>query len=458
MRVRSLNRAPDDLTEGVLWKQLLRFFFPILLGSFFQQLYNTVDAIIVGQSVGKEALAAVGGATGALINLLVGFFVGLSSGATVLISQFYGARDGDGLRRGVHTAMALAALSGLILTVCGELFAAQLLTVMQTPPDVLPFAETYIRVIFAGMIPFSVYNVGSGILRAVGDSKGPLLYLIVSCFTNIALDLLFVAVLPGGVAGAAWATILAQAAAGALVVRALCRREDACRLFLRQIRLDGPLMKRVLRIGLPAALQSVAYSLSNVMIQAAINSFSTDDLAGWTAYSRMDGLYWMMVSAFGIAATTFVGQNYGARRYERLRQSVRQCLLLTSIGTVLLGGAMLLFSEPLLRLFTQDPGVIEAGVRMIDIMVPWYPTYICIEILSGALRGAGDTLKPTLITLGGICLVRVVWLLFYVPSHHTILSVLLSYPITWILTTALFVVYYLRHNPGKPREETPRTV
>ncbi len=441
---RRMKHYENAITEGVIWQQLLIFFFPILLGTFFQQLYNTVDAMIVGNVVGKEALAAVGGATGSIINLLVGFFVGLSSGATVIISQLYGASQYRDVSRGVHTAVALSLIFGVILTASGVVLAEPLLSLMQTPEDVMPYALSYMRIIFMGMVPVLVYNIGAGILRAVGDSRHPLYFLIVACFTNIVLDLLFIAVLKTGTSGAALATVVSQTVAAVLTVFSLAHRQDCCRLQVRKIRIEPSLLKKIFRIGLPAGLQSVMYSLSNVIIQACMNGFTTDILAGWTAYGKLDGLYWMTISAFGIAITTFVGQNFGAGQYRRVRQSVRTCLLMTVISTIVMGGIMLLLGETLYRIFTPDADVVREGLRILRFMVPFYFTYLTIEVLSGALRGTGDSLVPTLMVLFGVCFLRVIWLLVLLPRFHTLETLLYSYPVSWLLTSGLFAVYYLK--------------
>ena len=435
------------ITEGVIWRQLLRFFFPIVTGTFFQQLYNTADAVIVGNFVGKEALAAVGGTTATLVNLLVGFFVGLASGATVVISQHYGAGNEEKAGQTVHTAAALALIFGLALTLLGMLLAPRLLRFMSTPPDVLPYASVYLRLIFAGMIPLLIYNVGAGALRAVGDSRRPLFYLMAACLTNIVLDVALVAALGLGTAGAALATVASQVISAALVVRALLRETGCLRLNPRAIGIDRRLLAAILRIGFPAGLQSVMYALSNATIQAAVNGFPTDILAGWTAYGKLDGLYWMLVSSFGIAITTFAGQNWGAGRVDRVRASIRQCLLMTLLATLAMCALMLGLGQNLLRLFSQDPGVLRQGYAIMRLLVPFYCTYIPIEIFSGAMRGAGDSAVPTLLTLFGVCLLRVVWVLRIAPMHHTIGMVLASYPITWCLTSALFVAYYFARSP-----------
>lgn len=432
------------ITEGVIWKQLLSFFFPILLGTFFQQLYNTADAIIVGKFVGKEALAAVGGGTGTLINLIVGFFVGLSSGATVILSQFYGARNHQQASRTVHTAVAMAVGGGVLLTAVGLLASPVILRWMSTPDDVFNLAVTYTRIYFCGMIPSLIYNIGSGVLRAVGDSRRPLYFLIASCLTNIVLDVVLVVGFEMGVAGAALATILSQAASAALVIATLLRSPHPLHLDVKQIRLHGDLLGRVVRIGLPAGLQSVMYSLSNLVIQAAINGFGTDLMAGYTAYSKMDGLFWMTINAFGVAITTFVGMNFGAGRMDRVKKSIRVCLLMAAGGTLLLSGALLLLGKPLFHLFTDEEVVIQHGLIVQRFLVPTFITYVCIEVFSGALRGAGDSLVPMIMTLLGVCVLRVIWVKLIAPMRpDSFLFMLACYPISWVLTSILFVVYYL---------------
>lgn len=438
------TRNEYGIIEGVIWKQLLLFFFPILLGTFFQQLYNTADAMIVGKYVGKQALAAVGGATGNLINLIVGFFVGLSSGATVIISQFYGARQDKHVSRTVHTAVALAAATGVMLTVLGYFLSPWMLERMGTPADVLEPAVVYIRIFFLGMVPSLVYNVGSGILRAVGDSRRPLYFLIVACLTNIVLDVILVVGCDMGVAGAAWATILSQLVSAVLVTVVLIRSHTACHLNLRQVRFHGDLLARIVRIGLPMGLQSVMYSVSNVIIQALINSFGTDVSAAWSAWGRMDGLFWMVLNAFSISITTFVGQNFGAKQYDRVKKGVRECLAMAFAAAFLFSAVMLLFGQPFYTIFTNEEAVIREGMRILNNIAPYFATYVCIEILSGAVRGAGESLIPTLLTLFGVCVLRLVWLLVFVPMDRTVERTLLSYPMTWTATSVLFIIYYLK--------------
>ena len=438
--------AQNGITEGVIWKQLLIFFFPILFGTFFQQLYNTVDAIVVGNFVGTEALAAVGGATSTIINLLIGFFVGLSSGATVIISQFYGARDGQNVSKAVHTAIAMSLIIGLIFMVVGLIFSPMALKAMDTPEDVLPLANTYIRVYFGGVLFTVIYNVGSAILRAIGDSRRPLYFLIVCCLVNVVLDLLFVAVFHMGVFGAAVATMISQAISAVLIIVTLMRTPDCYRLYPRQIRNDIGLLRGIFRIGLPAGLQSTMYNVANIIIQASINSFGTETIAAWTAFGKIDGMFWMIMDAFGVTVSTFVGQNFGAQKYDRMRKSVRVCTGMTLGTSVGLSIVLMLFGRFIYRLFTQDAAVIDIGMEILMTLVPFYFTYLGIAVLSSAVRGTGDALVPMLLTCFGVCVLRVVWILVIVPLHRDLATVAFSYPLTWAVTSVMFIIYYLRGN------------
>ncbi len=432
----------NQITEGVIWKQLLKFFFPILFGTFFQQLYNTVDAVIVGRYVGKEALAAVGGTTGTLINLLVGFFVGLSSGATVIISQYYGAKNGEKVKEAVHTAIAFSIMGGIILMILGLIGAPFALKAMGTPEDVMNYAVVYIRIYFIGIIGNLVYNMGSGILRAIGDSKRPLYFLMTSCLVNIVLDIIFVVVLKMNVAGAALATILSQLVSAVLVIIVLVRSEDVYRLIISEIRLHFRMVKRIIQIGFPAGLQSAMYSISNVIIQSSVNALDIDTIAAWTAYSKIDALFWMIIGAFGISITTFVGQNYGAGKVERVHKGIKICLQMTFVTSIVISGILYIFGGYIYRLFTNDIAVLEKGIEILHFLVPFFVTYICIEILSGALRGVSDCWIPMLITCLGVCVLRVLWILFVVPHYMTMRMILVSYPLTWIVTSISFILYY----------------
>ncbi len=433
----------NGITEGVIWKQLLFFFFPILLGTFFQQLYNTADAIIVGKFVGKEALAAVGGTTGTLINLFVNLFVGVSSGTTVTIAQHFGGHNYDDVRRTVHTSILMAVVGGLCMTVLGLLVSRPLLTAMGTPADIMDHALTYLRVYFFGIVAAFLYNIGSGILRAVGDTQRPLYFLMAACLTNIFLDLILV-VFRLGVLGVALATLSSQILAAGLVIFTLMHSNQVYRLFPEELKFTPHVLRSVLKVGIPAGLQSNMYTISNMIIQSAINTFGTNTIAAWTAFGKIDGFFWMILSAYGISVTTFVGQNFGAQKYDRIRQSVRICLGLTLGTAVFCSFFLYFFCEPIFKIFTDDLLVMTEGMQMLRFLVPFYATYICIEVLSGAIRGVGDSLVPMIMTGCGVCLLRIVWVFAALPLRHEMTTVMFSYPLTWSITSLLFVIYYLR--------------
>ena len=433
-------------TEGSVWKPLLGFFFPILLGTFFQQLYNTADAVIVGNFVGKAALAAVGGPTSIFINLLVNLFVGLSSGATVIVARHYGAQELDAVRRTVHTSVALALAAGLGVTVVGILLSRPILVAMGTPDEVMGYALTYLRIYFLGSVASFLYNVGSSVLRAVGDNRRPLFFLIAACMTNIVLDLVFVVGFHWDVMGAALATVLSQVVSAVLVLTSLRPPGSLFCLEWREVRFHRDILLDVVKIGLPTGLQSDMYNFSNLFIQSCINAFGTDTMAAWTAFGKLDAFYWMVSAAFGVALTTFAGQNFGAQKYDRVRQGVRVSLGMIAGTTALISLLFCLFAQPLLRIFNGDPEVLSIGSLILWHMSPFYITFVFIEIFSAAIRGTGDSIKPMLLTAGGVCVLRVVWIFTVLPFHNTLETLLLSYPITWGLTSALFIVYYLRNN------------
>lgn len=433
-----------DLTQGSIMGKLLRFFFPILFGMLFQQLYNTVDAIVVGRCVGPEALAAVGGSPAVLTNLVIGFFSGLGAGATVIISQYCGAREDEQLSRAVHTIIAFCVICGVFLTVAGWFTASWSLRLVKTPEDILASSAEYLRLFYLGSTSLLLFNIGSGILRSVGDSRWPLFFLGLCCVLNIGLDLLFVAVFAWGVAGVAWATVLSLSVSALLILLHLSRAKGPWRFHWNRLRIHPGSLRRILTLGIPSAIQGSMYSLSNIIIQAAVNRFGTTVVAAWTATGKFDGIFWVTTNAIGAALCTFVGQCYGAGKLDRLRSGVKQWLIFALCVSVAISAFILGFGRWAMRLFADDPQVLDYAVEMLWYFAPFYFVWIFIEIFSNALRGAGDSLTPMIICLLGVCLLRVFWIWLVVPHWNTVRGVSVSYPVTWAVTALVFAVYYRR--------------
>lgn len=435
MRVRNVA-----LTEGTIWKKLLIFALPLMLSNFLQQLYNTADLLIIGRFIGTEAQAAVG-ATGSLSNMLIGFFIGLSTGCAVVVAQMYGAEDEDGLYRMVHSSMSIALVSGVVLSVAGFFLSTPLLRLMNTPEEILADASVYLRIFFAGSIPSLLYNMGAGILRSVGDSKRPFYFLAVSSITNILLDLLFIAVFGWGVAGAAWATVISNIIAAVLVMMSLSKTDESYKLYLRDIAFHGPVGKRALKIGVPAGLQSVLISGSNVIIQTAVNGFGTLAVAGYAAAGRIDGFVWVTLNAVALAAMTFMGQNIGAGKIERAKKGLRQAIVLVVIVSGGLGAFFLIFAGPLAALFNPDPAVTFYIRQVMLYILSIYWLFGINEVIGGALRGVGRSMVPMLVTL--ICMsgFRVFWVYVILPLNRTFDFMLLAYPLSYILTIIVYLIY-----------------
>ena len=432
-----------QIIHGVIWKQILLFFFPILLGSFFQQLYNTVDTVIVGRALGTEALASVG-ASGPILSLVYGFFIGVSSGASVVLSQAYGANDRDGVKKALHTAMALALTLGVVIAAVGILLAPQILRLIGTPENCMKDAVIYCRIYFGGACASMVYNMGAGILRAMGDSRRPMIFLIICCFVNIVTDLLFIYVFQMGVAGAALATILSQLISALLILSVLVKQSGEGKLEPKQIRFHKNLLLSILRIGIPAGIQLMMFDFSNLIVQSSINSFGDATMAAWTAFGKADAWTWQISGALGVSVTTFVGQNFGAQKYDRVRRSVWVCM---GLGITMLGALSVLeftFREFLLGIFTTDPEVIRIGSEMMACIVLWNAIFIPIEVFAGTMRGTGYALQPTLIMCLCVCLFRILWIVLAVERWHTVAILCLAYPISWVLCVLTFYVFYLK--------------
>ncbi len=428
------------MTEGVIWKQILAFSLPLLVGNLFQQLYNTVDSIVVGNYVSSQALAAVG-TSNSLINLIIGMFLGISVGAGVIISQYYGAKNHRKLSWAVHTCIALSIIGGLGMIVLGVWLSPIILVWMNTPADVLADSTTYLRIYFCGSLFNIVYNMGSGILRAVGDSKRPLYYLIASSLTNVVLDLLFVLAFHWDVAGVAIATIISQGVSAVLVMWNLMRTKEPYRVEIKNIRIDKRMMKRVLMVGIPSGIQQSIISLSNVIVQSNINVYGSAAMAGFGSYSKVEGFIMLPLQTTCMSATTFTGQNIGAKKYDRVKKGIIQGMIMSAIYTVAVSLVLYFFGGEVLKIFSSEPDVIRFGQEAIGIIVPFYLTMTVHQIIMGTLRGAGKTFVTMLIGVGNMCILRMIYINCLVPFFPSFHAVVLCYPITWITTMLMDVLY-----------------
>ena len=422
---------------------LILFALPLLIGNLFQQLYNTVDSIVVGNFVSKTALAAVG-STDNIINTIIGFFSGLATGAGVVISHSFGSGDKKALHRAVHTTITLTFVLSIFFTIAGLLLAPLFLKLMATPEDVLPEASAYLRIYFAGVSGLMIYNMGSGILRAVGDSRRPLYILIVCAVTNIVLDLAFVVYLGAGVEGVAYATIISQWISAILVLVILTKEQSDYRLVWKDLRIDKRTTLSILRIGFPAGLQMAITAFSNVFVQSYINQFGSSCMAGWTTYGKLDKFCLLPIQSLGLSITTFVGQNLGAKKMERARKGTAYAVIL-SIGAALVLMMPVMAAAPMLAtLFTNDPEVIAYGVRFIRLMMPFYVAISFNQILSNALRGAGNSVVPMILMMSSFIVFRQIYLFAISHIYNTITSVALGYPFGWILCSVLLLIYYMK--------------
>lgn len=432
-----------DMCSGGILKKLLMFALPLMLSSILQLLFNAADVVVVGKFAGDNSLAAVGSNT-ALINLLTNLFLGLSVGANVAAARFFGAKSEDDLSRTVHTSMALSMVSGLILTVIGLIGAKYMLVWMQTPAEVLDLAAVYLRIYFAGMIPNMVYNFGSALLRAIGDTKRPLYYLLGAGVINVVLNLFFVIVLKMDVAGVALATVISQTISAVLVLRCLMKESGGIQFSFRRLSLDKRTLGIILRIGLPAGIQGVIFSLSNVVIQSSINIFGSVVVAGNSAAGNIEGFVYMAMNAFHQATISFVSQNYGAGLHKRIGRIILSALGCVLAVGLLLGNLVVFFGEPLLYIYSNNPEVVAAG--MVRLMMICCPYALCgiMDVMVGALRGIGYSIIPTIVSLVGVCGLRLLWLatVFQIPEYHVIETVYMSYIVTWSITIIANVICF----------------
>ena len=441
MKIRISN---NDLTTGTVWKRLLLFFLPIAAGTCIQQLYNAVDGLIVGRFVGTVALAAVGGSSAQVINVLIGFFVAVTAGASVVIAQIYGAGRTEDVRVATGNAIAVFALLGFFLMALGLTAAPGMLRALQTPEDTMDASILYLRIYFLGVPFILVLNMESNMLRSVGDSFSPFLFMVVGCISNIVLDVVFVVLFHWGVAGVAIATVIAQIINMVLLTRLLVKTDKPYRLSLRELKLKGVYLSNMFRLGIPSGLQNIMYGVSNMVIQIGVNSLGTVVVASWAMTSKVDGIFWAVSHALGAAITSFVGQNLGARRHDRVQLCVRQGLILAFSVTIGLSGLILLLGRPVLHILTKDPTVISTTWEMMLWFVPFYFTWTLIEVLSAVLRGSGDAVRPVIIIGLGVCLFRIIWIFTVFQWFHTLPILCLTYVTSWTLTSIMILIYYLR--------------
>lgn len=438
------GRRDVDMTEGNIARHLVNFALPLLIGNIFQQFYNTVDTWVVGNYVSNEAFSAVG-TVGPIINMLIGLFGGMSSGASVVIAQYYGAHRNDKVKEAVHTSAALTLILCVAFTVIGLLLIQPMLRLMKTPVEVLPESTAYLTIYFAGMSGLMIYNMGSGILRAVGDSTRPFYFLVVSAVLNIVLDLVFVIAFDMGVRGVGFATIIAQGVSALLISFSLLHSESCVRLRVRDLRINGKMLRKVIRVGIPAGLQMAITGFSNVFVQSYINHFGADCMSGWTAYSKIDQLLILPMQSVGLASTTFVGQNLGQSKVDRAKQGIRTALLMAVAVTFCVMIPVIVFAPQLVAFFNDKPEVIGYGTLLLRYISPFYLVCCINQVYAGALRGSGNSRVPMVIMLVSFVLFRQCYL--YVMANfvsNEVVPIVLGYPAGWVLCSLITLVYYKR--------------
>ena len=445
------KRGKDvDMTEGNITRHIIRFALPLLMGNVFQQMYNMVDTWVVGKFVSNEAYAAVG-TVGPVINMLIGFFAGLSSGAGVVISQYYGAKRYEEVQKTVHTAITMTLVMGVAFTCLGLGMTPFMLRLMKTPENVLPESTAYLTIYFSGILGLMLYNIGAGILRAVGDSQRPFYFLVVCAVMNTVLDLVFVLAFDMGVQGVALATILSQTVSALLVMITLIRTDECIKLRLPSLRLHWAILKKIIRVGIPAAIQMAITSFSNIFVQSYINHFGDNCMSGWTTYAKVDQLLFLPMQSIALASTTFVGQNLGCNQVERARKGVGRALLLSVSATLILMGPVLVFAPQIVAFFNSKPEVVEYGSLLLRWITPFYVLCCFNQVLSGALRGAGDSKAPMVIMLASFVVFRQVYLFLMARICNEILPIAMSYPAGWALCSSLTAIYYHKAQLGKTR-------
>lgn len=436
----SVKTGKNLMTEGNIWRKIIFFSIPMILGNLLQQTYNAVDSVIVGNYVGSNALAAVGSST-SIINLLIAFSMGASAGAGVVVSQFIGAGNKKGVRISVHTAIAIAIILGMILTAAGIIFTPTILKWMRTPEEVMRESVVYLRLYSAGLLFSVVYNMAAGILNAVGDSKRPLIYLGSASFLNIVLDIILINWMKMGIAGAAIATNISQILSCILILVFLSKVPENYQLKFREIKIYKKMAGRIIKIGLPTAIQNTVISFSNILVQSSVNTFGAKAMAGFGAYLKLDGFNILPILSFSMAVTTFTGQNYGAGKTDRLKKGMWAVVIMGVVYTLALGAIILMFSDFFMGIFTQDKEVMYYGIKAMKYFCPFYFLLSIMHGLGGTIRGTGKTVPPMVILLISLCLFRIVWIQFIVPKFNTIDIIYLLYPVSWFVGMVLMVLY-----------------
>lgn len=436
-----MAKTMEPMTSGAIWKRMILFALPLMLGNLFQQMYNTVDSLIVGRFVGSSALAAVS-SSGSLIGMLIGLLSGISSGAGVIVARHFGAQDKEGLHRTVHTIVAFGLVAGVIMTAVGVLLSPQILVWMGTPDSVMVESVVYLRIYFCGSLPFMMYNVFVGILQAVGDGRHPLYYLIASSIINLGLDLLFIEGFDAGVGGAALATVISQIVSALLCLAQLMRTKEDYRVDLKAIRFQKDILWQVIRVGLPSGVQNSIIAFANVIVQSNVNAFGEMAMAGYGAYAKIEGFGFLPINSFTLALTTFVGQNLGAMQHERTRKGARFGILMTVTLAEAIGVLVFLFAPQLIALFDPTPEVVAFGVGKARTAALFYCLLAYAHSVAAVLRGAGRAVIPMAIMIAIWCGVRVAFLSITIPLTHSIQMVYWVYPLTWGISCVLFFLYY----------------
>lgn len=441
----AFSNNEELMTEGVIWKKILLFSIPLILGNLLQQMYNTVDSVIVGNYVGSNALAAVGAST-FLISLLIAFSMGASTGAGIVVSQFLGAGNRKGINISVHTALAISVVLGLFLSIVGIVFSPQILTLMGTPEEVMPDSVIYLKIYSGGLVFNIVYNMAAGILNAAGNSKRPLVYLGIASVLNIFLDLLFIDVMNMGIAGAAIATNISQIVSCVLILFFLIKVPESYQVTLKKIKIHKETALKIIKVGLPAGIQNTVISFSNVLVQSSVNTFGADAMAGFGVYMKIDGFNILPVMSFSMAMTTFAGQNYGAGKIDRIKEGTKTTIIMGVIYAVFTSVVILYFSRSLIGFFTKNEEVINYGVRAMKYFCPFYFLLSFMQTLAGTLRGVGKTLPPMIILLIALCFFRILWLQTVLPLFNSIEGIYILYPVSWLLGTILMILYTKKSN------------